>query len=239
MKTKFTEKIIFGIFFVVGLFLICIGIGMLANSIKISEKAVTTTATISRIESYKDSDDEIQHRVYLCYQVDGENYADVPFGEYSSNMYEGKTIKIQYVPEKPGKPYGSGGLWIAPVVLLLMGLIFGAVGGTGFAVPIIKSRKQKQLLCNGKCLHATVERITLNTSYSVNGRHPYIVFCTYHDEYEDVVYRFKSGNIWNDPEITTPVGSVIDVYVNPQDYGKYYVDTEKEYGYGPRIVDYT
>lgn len=239
MKDKTIEKLVFGIFFGIGIAVMCIGIGIMANSIRVSGKAVATTATISSIETYRDSDNEIRHNVFISYDAEGQRFENVTLGEYSSGMYEGKTIEIKYVPGNPGKPYSNGILWLAPVIVIALGLIFGTVGGIGLGVQLGKDRKKYTLLNSGKCLHATVESISLNTGYSVNGRHPFVIFCSYRDEYENTVYRFKSGHVWDDPQYTMPVGSLIDVYVNPQDYSKYYVDTETVYGDGARVVDYT
>ena len=79
----------------------------------------------------------------------------------------------------------------------------------------------------------------MNTGYSVNGRHPYVIYCAYEDEYNNTVYYFKSENLWYDPSFRFAIGSEIDVYVDPKDYSKNYVDTEKNYGHGSRIVDFT
>lgn len=237
MKGNKTEKSIFLVFFLVGLLLVGIGVVWIINSVKISDEAITTNATITEIDSYRDSDGDRHHSVYVSYEAEGKVYDNVRLGEYNSSMYEGKVIEVKYLKDNPGKPYSS--LWMGPIMLMFMGAVFGAVGGFPLVAAIGNGKKQKKLMANGKCLQAKVESIDLNRSYKVNGRSPYILICTYGDEFADVIYRFKSGNIWRDPSISTPVGSIIDVYVDPQDYSKYYVDTEKDYGYGPQVIDFT
>lgn len=237
MKGNGTEKLIFGIFLAVGLILAGIGVGWLVNSINVSNKALTTTAVITEIDTYRDSDGDRHHNVYISYEVDGVTYDDVRLGEYSSSMYEGKEIEIKYLEDKPGKPYAS--LWMGPIMLMIMGLIFGLVGGVGFFATLKNKIQGKKLIAEGRCLQATVESIDWNRNYRVNGQSPYVIICTYKDEFSNTVYRFKSGNIWYDPSIKLPVGSLVDVYVDPQDYSKHYVDTEKEYGMGPQVVDFT
>lgn len=131
----------------------------------------------------------------------------------------------------------AGGIAFFSVIPLFMGIIFSLVGFIPLIISAKKNKRQKNLLTNGRVLYATVDEITWNGSMTVNGQNPYLILCSYKDEYQDVIYRFKSNNLWIDPIHVFPVGSTIEVYVDPNDYSNYYVNAEKTIE--AKIVDYT
>ena len=71
----------------------------------------------------------------------------------------------------------------------------------------------------------------------MNGQNPYVIYCSWKDEYADVLYRFKSDNLWTDPSFLFDSGSEINVYVDGNDFSKYYVDAER--GLDQKVVDFT
>lgn len=71
----------------------------------------------------------------------------------------------------------------------------------------------------------------------MNGRHPYVIYCTYRDDYRDTLYRFKSSNIWTNPDPVLHPGDTIPVYVEEANYRHYFVDTESIIN--RKIEDYT
>ena len=75
------------------------------------------------------------------------------------------------------------------------------------------------------------------TGYTVNGKNPYIIYCTYKDDYYDRIYRFKSDNLWTDPSLILQSGDDIKVYVDEKDYSCYHVDIESIFK--GKIIDYT
>ena len=91
---------------------------------------------------------------------------------------------------------------------------------------IKKKRRRKRAIASGRTLNAKVQKIVLNTGYTVNGKNPYIIYCTYKDDYYDRIYRFKSDNLWTDPSLILQSGDDIKVYVDEKDYSCYHVDIE-------------
>lgn len=242
MKKNKTEKALFAVFAIVGIGLIIGGIIWLINGISFKAKAVEITGEIVNIESYytgSGSKKKLHHNVYIDYEYNGVYYDNVMLGEYTSGMYEGKMITLLCDPDNPGDVRTGSSTVFVPIVLMIFGLVFGLVGIIPLLSGAKKNASQKRLLVEGRVLHAVVESVTLNTSYRVNGRSPYIIYCTYTDEFNGTVYRFKSNNIWNNPEMMFPVGSSINVHVDSNDYSKYYVDTEYSTSTNSRIVDFT
>lgn len=237
MKKNSFIYIFFGIFALVGIGLFIGGFAWLSNGIKFKENAQEVIAEITDIETYRDSDGERRHRPYVSYTLAGITYDDRPLNSYSSDMYVGQEITILCNPDEPGRIMTGMSIYLGGGILLGMGVIFTLVGLGPIIGSVIKSSHRKKILQNGKVLYATVDNIVYNTSYSVNGRHPFIIYCTYRDDYKDISYRFKSAPLWTDPNPVFPVGSYIEVYVNPNDYSKYHVNAEKTLD--AKIVDYT
>ena len=237
MKKGFPVNLFFGIFLAVGIGLLAGSFAMFKSTSDFKKIAEEVPAKIIRIEDYYDSDDELHHRVYVTYSYNGTVYDNVPINFYSSSMFEGKEITLLCDPEHPKRLREASMVDIAGLMLLFMGLVFSLVGGIPIALSIKKSVQSKQLLKSGYVLHAVVDRLEFNTSYYVNGRHPYVIYCNYRDEYKDVTYLFKSDNLWTDPLPIFPPGSDIEVLVNPKDYSQYHVKAEA--AIEQKIIDYT
>lgn len=230
-------NLVFYIFAVIGIIFVIAGIVSLVKSVQFKKTAVNVDAVISDIEAYRDSDGDMNHRVFINYSYNGKQYEGISLGEYSSSMYEGKEIAILLDPKNPVKVATNSGIIFMCAMFIGMGSIFALVGIIPLIVMARKKVQKKKLLENGQYIYAVVESIQLNTGYSVNGRHPYVIYCTYKDEYKDIIYRFKSENIWTNPEYVIQPGSEIRVYVNGTDYSRYHVDTDRILD--GRIMDYT
>ena len=226
MKAKIVEKAIFILIVIIGTILVMFGIKFAYNSIRFSKDAILIEAQITAIETYKNDDGELSHRAYISYMFEKQEYADVPLGIYSSNMYEGKTVDVYIDAENPQYVVSKTRLWVESAMLIGMGIVFSMMGWIPIIRFIKKARKKQWLLQNGKILYGIVESIDWNTSYTVNGQHPYLIYCTYTDETDGTVHHFKSENLWYDPGVAFPLGSDIKIYVNRDDYSSYYVDAE-------------
>ncbi len=239
MKKNNTEKFLFGIFAVVGSILVVVGICVLLVGFKKPENVVTITGEIVDIVRERDHDGDVHYDVYVDYEFDGKEYKEVHLSTYSSSMYEGKEIELFIDPEKPSRPKVPGADLIAGIICAVMGAIFGCIG----IIPLVtmgrKSSKTQKLIEQGHYIMGKVERIDLNYNYSVNNRHPYVVYCNYQDDYTGTIYRFKSGNVWSDPGAYYQEGSDIRIYVDGQDYSNYFIDIEGSKQGNQKIVDYT
>lgn len=238
-KNKKYEKILIlvpNVFFIAGVCMFIWGIGWLISALQFKATAVEVPGEITRIDSAYDDDGDEHYSVFVSYEYNGERYEDVRINSYSSSMYEGKEITLYCDPDKPRHIQAKSMLYFPPIFLMAFGLTFALVGGSFTIFVIINSLKRKRLMQQGISIYATVEEIEYVTNTSVNGKHPYTIYCTYRDEYKDVTYRFKSENLWSDPSAVFPVGSIIEVKVDANDYSKYYVNVEEA---ERRLIDYT
>lgn len=226
-----------GIFLVVGAIFSAVGITMALADSGFRERAEEITAEITGISSYRASDGDRRHNVYVTYQYDGRVYEDIELNFYRSGMYEGQEIPLLCNPENPGHVKSPGGMLLLEMVFLLIGILFMGIALVFIAVSRNKARRRKKILSSGKRLSAIVEQIAVNTSYVMNGRNPYQIYCYYRDEYKDVIYRFKSEDLWINPNVVLQPGDTIDVYVDGEDYSRYHVDAESILD--KKVKDYT
>ena len=229
--------VLFAIFAVIGIILLAGAAFMTVSSVKFGQTAEHVTGVITDIDTYRDSDNDVKHSVLVSYTVRGKEYRDVRLSEYSSSMYEGAEIELLYDPDEPGRVRTSSMVYFPSIILGILGAVFSLIGIIPCAVMISRRKQNQKLLAAGHVLHAQVESIDLNRNISVNGTHPYIVYCTYKDAYSGTIYRFKSGSIWTNPESVLPKGAMIDVYVDEKDYSKYYVAVNEVLQ--GKIVDFT
>lgn len=214
------------------LIFIVIGMAMTAGAIivglhnkKFFRNAEQTTAVITDIESTRNRRNgvtEYNHTVYVTYEVDGVQYNKVRLGYYNSGMYEGKTIKVYYNKDNPGKIKTKGSSMVISVILGVVGGVFLLVGIILVIVFMPRNKKIKQY---GNRYEADIINITVNRNVRVNGRHPYIVDCQVADAFTGVTSLYRSKNIYEDINVYGIVK--VPVYVDPKNPSKYYVDIDE------------
>lgn len=237
-KANHVSAMVSCIFAFIGVVFLMVGVLIGLSNAKFRENADEVMAVISSIESHRDSDGDIDYDVYVDYSYGGQHYQDRRLNMYSSSMYEGKEIEILVDREHPGNISAGAGITVITIVFSCIGFAMMLCATIPFILMINKKKKRNNLLKNGYTIEATVTDIILNHNLSVNGRHPYVVYCTYEDIYSGVQHRFKSENLWTDPEPIIQQGSVLTVYVGShKDFSNYHVDVEK--ALENKIVDYT
>ncbi|HOM02353.1 MAG TPA: DUF3592 domain-containing protein [Acetivibrio sp.] len=214
------------IFAAVGLIPTIIGVILGINHFNFLKSAVKTTAVITKIDSYRDFDGDRHYNVQIKYFVEGEEYYDT-LGYYSSGMREGKEITVYYDPDNPENVQSTGSM-ISDIVLVVIGLIFTAIGVSFIISQVNKSRLRERLMATGQLVYADINEVILNKNYTVNGKHPYIITCSWKDPYTGLFYFFNSDNIWFDPEPIIKENGIttLPVYIDPENPKKYFVSTE-------------
>ena len=207
-------------------------------------------ATISKID--KKFDD---HYTYISYEYKGKIYDNIRYSVYSSTMYVGEVIEVQVNVNNPSdvKPTGILGsnyfLLIVIIPFAAFGIVAIVVGikmkpgqargygryenpqnrpgnnKYGSGVNVIKNNKM--LKNTGLRMFGTVEKIVNGTA--PNGMTFVKVYCTCKDPSNNTIYRYSSEEIFGEIDSAVAEGAPIDVYVNPQNYGDYYVDVPQDY----------
>ncbi|MBX2968162.1 MAG: DUF3592 domain-containing protein [Cyclobacteriaceae bacterium] len=147
----------------------------------------------------------------------------------SSNMSVGDVVTVHYPPGKPEeaeiKSFFSQ--WFVPLFLSVFVLSFGGVGFYGLSKQLKLIRAKRDLFTYGKGRKTSlpVTDIIHDTSFKVNGRSPFVIVCQYHDAVSNKLYEFKSDHIWYDPAVLLKSREGVDIYIDPNDLTRYYMDT--------------
>lgn len=176
--------------------------------------------------------------VTVSYSLNGQQY-DTTINEYSSSMAEGEKIRLYVNRENPHKVRTGELLYLSTFIFCIVGVPFVVMGIVFLLVVVRRKKKQQYLMQNGRKIFAEVTGGSRNYHYDVNGKHPWKLECKYDDPSTGAVYLFASGNIWTDPQFY--VGQQIAVYVEGENYKKYYVDVESlisSQNSGTHVYDY-
>ncbi len=227
MKIKSAEGTlnIFGIvFLLVGIIMIVASIMMFVNNKQFEAHAEKTMAVITEIDRYttgSGDDRTIHHDVYVEYRVDRKVYNRM-LNTYNSSMYEGKEIEVMYNPDNPDDVRVNEN--VGSVILIIMGLVFGAIGGGIFFTNVIAGGKRKKLLADGDRVTGTITNVITVMNVRINNRHPFKAEVEVIDPYTGEKYLYSSKQVMDD--IFYMIGSTVDVYVDRNDKSMYYVDLD-------------
>lgn len=222
-----TELITAIMFTLIGGIFAALGIFLHSENSKFMETALSTEATITRIDSHYDSiDEETEYDVFVRFDVDGKIY-NGELNMYHVGMQEGGTTTIYYNPNNPSDFRSSGSSFGT--------LLFAGIGGLFFIIGLvmliskIKAKSSANALkINGTLVQAQINTIDLNTSYAVNGRNPYRLTASYFDPNTNKTLFFESKNIWFNVQaiVDSLTIKTVDVYIDPTNQKKYFVDVE-------------
>ncbi len=224
MKDNKKETLMWTIFAIIGAIFVAVGL-ILFESVFNSANKVETTGIITRISLSGSSENE-SYKVYVSYVVKGDEYESILNG-YSSSFYEGKEVEIYYDKDNPNK-IGMKSLNLLILIVPGIGLIFLIIGGTGILLKVSKKKLENRLKKDGKLIYADYDETIINTSYSINGRHPYKIICEWINPVDNEEYMFKSRNIWINPEDIIKERNIkqFPVYIDKNNKKKYVVDID-------------
>ncbi len=137
----------------------------------------------------------------------------------------GETVEVLFDPESPddAKINGFFSLWGGVLILGILGTVFFAVGGAIIYFGVKRSNLVKYLKQNGTKVISDFQSVVVNTSMSVNGRHPYQIVSQWQDPVTTKLHIFTSDNIWFDP-INFIKTEKINVLIDRRSPQKYMVD---------------
>lgn len=222
-----TEKILFGIFAIIGALIIFGGFKVQESNTEFLEIAQTTMAEITDIDVYHDSDGDSNHTVYVEFNVENKEYSGI-LNEYNSGMYIGKEVTVYYDPQNPNN-FKSSGSKYAGYLVSGFGLIFFLVGAIPLGVMAKKSNNSKKLKETGTLIEAEIDSVYLNRNYTVNGRHPYRLSAHAQLPNSEKIYTFESENVWGNLQAVIDTHKIekVNVYIDLDNPKKYCVDLDE------------
>ena len=208
---------ILGIGFLVGGFILT------KNLNAFMERAIAVDGVITEIV-YDNVNENSSDDVFVSYEYDGQMYDHVQLNYYSSGMYEGKELTLYVDPDSPRKIETAEGNRTLLIVVFAVGGFLTIVGIPTILTSYLRKLKNNKLAETGQHIYGTIESIERDTSVTVNGRHPFRVYCNYKNPADGMTYKFKSDCLYFNPNDSYKVGDSVDVFVNPDNYKKYYVE---------------
>ena len=183
-------------------------------------------AEISDIITDVNSDGTLKHEVFVSYELSGQRYENVPVGFYDASMQSGQIIELFADPASPLSVQMKREP-VAIIIIVIMGVIFTVAG----LVSVKGSADTKKRLVDsgvGEQIYATVVSAGW-TGVRVNHKRTYQVTARWDDPY-GIAHEFKSEHLYFDPSLYIKNGDPIRVYVDPNDYNKYYVCAQELLG---------
>lgn len=163
----------------------------------------------------------------MVFEADG-NEQRVRSRYSSSDMTEGEEVMVHFPAGQPEEAEikGFSAQYLLPLIFGSIGSIFAGIGYVGLYIQRKKEQLREELVTmrRGRKVRLPVVSIELDMSFKVNGRSPYVIVAQLQDAASGTAYSFKSDHLWQDPTGLLP-NNEVDVYVDPSDPKRYYVDT--------------
>lgn len=208
-------------FIIAGIIFCFISILLYINYSNFMKTAISTTAEISDIRRVRSFIGRRSMKVvYVSYVVDGKKYK-ARLNHHSIGTYEGKEITVYYQKDDP---YVIKVVYdiIHPLIYGGCSIIFILIGVSGILESMKKDKIRREVLVGGHKVDAEIVDVKFyRYPFSGNIR-PCRAICKYRSpEYE--IYYFTSEVLRFDPRVFVE-GNTVPVYVDPNNYKKYYVN---------------
>ncbi|MHC0447871.1 DUF3592 domain-containing protein [Flavobacterium sp. 3-218] len=141
------------------------------------------------------------------------------------SYHEGETVEIFYDPADPydADINGFASLWLAPLILGILGSIFFLIGFSIILFGKMKEKKIDDLKFNGRSIITKFDNVNINYNYKVNGRSPYVIYSQWLNPATNEMHLFQSEDIWYNPTDFI-LSEEIKVLIDPSNPKKYYMD---------------
>jgi hypothetical protein len=146
----------------------------------------------------------------------------------------GEAVEVLYESTDPAgaRIRGFGSLWMGPMILGGLGLVFATIGAAILLVRRASQRKKTYLMAYGNAIETDLQGVERNTSLEVNGKHPWRISSQWLDPVANKLRVFHSENLWFDP--TSFVNrKQVTVLLDPKDPKRYYMDVS----FLPQLAD--
>ena len=143
--------------------------------------------------------------------------------EYSN----GDVVEVLYDPSNPHNAEVEGffEVWGGGLIFGILGLVFSSFGYGLFAHRIWKKNKNARLMHNGQRITTKIDSVGLDESYTVNGRHPHMIYADWLDPINATIHHFKSDPIWFNPTTYIKSDMEVSIWIDPKNPRSYVMDT--------------
>lgn len=210
-----------------------IGLGLLIGALYLYldkqtflKNADVAQGTVKELHSYR-SDNSVMYTPVIVFSTKKGEQIEFTSSVSSSppSYHQGEKVKIFYESNDPynAEINGFASLWLAPLILGILGTVFFLIGFFIFLTGYLSKKKKEYLLSNGKPIMTTFSQVGINTGLKVNGMSPFQIHSQWIDPVSNQLYVFKSDNIWFNPTNFIETEN-LKVMIEPGNPKKYYMD---------------
>lgn len=214
------------LFFVIGLGMLTAALLLYRETAAFVAESVKTEGIVVGLERSRSSN-STTYRPRV--QFTTQERRSIEFeSSYSSNppaYSEGEHVEVLYRRSDPrdARIVGFFSLYGAETIVGSLGSVFFLIGAGIMLAGILQARKDAYLRAHGTPIDTDFQGVEINTSLTVNGRHPFRVLTQWQNPATRELHVFESANLWFDPTrfITA---KKIRVFIERDNPRKYLVD---------------
>ena len=173
------------------------------------------------------SDDSITYAPRVQFETSDNEIIEFQSSSSSNppSYSRGETVEVLYQEYSPQDAQINGffSLWGGACIVAVIGLVFFLIGAILIFIGISKNKMVKRLKATGIPILADIKGVDLNSSYSVNGKHPFQITAQWQNPKTSDIHLFNSDNIWFDPSDYLPSDKV-SILIDAEDPNQYYMD---------------
>jgi hypothetical protein len=231
MKKGRFFAILGGLFGVLGLVLLGVAVALAVSTADFRASALRTGGTVVAVTEHRShstsSGRSSSWYPTVTYTVDGRQYSfESNVGSNPPAYAEGDTVPVAYDPADPADAQIAS-FWTAylpTVVFGGIGLVLTPIGGLAFVTGLRHLRRRSWLLDHGREVWAEIAGVGFEPSVEINGRNPYVVRATWHDENTGRTHTATSDYSRHDPAPGLRGRTHVRVLYDPTDPDRNLVD---------------
>lgn len=222
--------------FFIGIFLL-VGIGFLSgayfsysSTASFISTALSTTGVVVENRFERSTSSKSSSGVYYGYiKFNTAEGSSVTFrtsvGTNPPAFEVGESTKVYYDPKDPQSAQVNTffQLWFLPILLGFIGFIFTIIPVTILCLKSSRRKREEWLRNNGDRVNAEFLGVEMDTSYSMNGQHPYIIKSQWLNPLTNQPQIFTSERLWYNPEEFVKC-KALQVFIDRNNPTKYHVD---------------
>jgi hypothetical protein len=195
-----------GIFGLIGLVLLCVGIALAASTANFLASATRTGGTVVALTEQTSSDrnggSSTSWYPTVEFTVAGRRYSfQSSTGSNPPSYEKGESVPVAYDADDPSNARIASfwSAYLAPMIVGGLGVVFTPIGSVLFVKGRRITRLRAWLREHGEQVWAEIEHVGRDFTVEINNRHPYIVHATWRDERTARTYNAISDSLVNDP----------------------------------------
>ena len=214
------------LFAIVGAGLLVVAGAMRANTRSFLAHASAAQGTVVALQPRRSSDNSTTYAAVIRFKHGAQAIQFTSQTSSSPPAYSvGEIVPVLYLQTNPyeAKVDAFFSLWGGQLIVGFLGTVFLLVGGGMILLSLRRERVTDYLTHQGVPVEADIQSVGIDTTVSINGRHPFRIVAQWQDPATSQVHVFESHNIWFDPSSFIKQKG-IRVFVDSTNPKKYYVD---------------